>query len=189
MDVPHTARTPKWQQLIWLGAGLALLLMILGLLGFAVSTIKSLTTIIINRTEGDAGFVFASTTAINLTLLRLLAILVGATIAFAGLAVSFFVQDKAITLDTQVAKQEVGNAKLALATHSPGIIGVLAGTLIIGLALFARSNYSYQTPVPAIAGTVPATGSTGSASNAIDGPSVNHVRSAEEVLAQPAAVK
>lgn len=139
-----TPRSQRWQELIWFGAGLGLLLTIVVLLSFVGITIWRATTFIEERKTADLAFTFSSIGLITLTLLRLLAVLIGAAISFAGLAVSFFAHDKATNLEGELRATGTGNAKATLAAYSPGIVGVFVGAIIIIFALFAKSEHKYE---------------------------------------------
>lgn len=140
------ARSPRWQQVIWTGAGFGLLLTIIILLAFAGSTVARVMDVISQRHDADLAFVFASVGVVTLTLLRLLAILIGAAIAFAGLAVSFFAHANSTSLTGELPVQPTTSAKVELATYAPGIVGLFVGALIIVCALFARSKHDYRGP-------------------------------------------
>lgn len=78
------------------------------------------------------------------SLLRLLAILIGGAISFAGLAVSFYAHQQATSLGADAAREHLVNAKAALATNSPGIVAVVIGALVIIVALMLRSPHTYD---------------------------------------------
>ena len=98
------------------------------------------------RRDADLGFVLGSLGVVTQTLLRLLAILVGAAVAFAGLAVSFFAHEHESTASAQLGDKAGGSAKFALATYAPGVVGVIVGALIIVAALYARGKHAYSGP-------------------------------------------
>lgn len=137
---------PRWQQVMWSGAGISLLLTIVILLSFAVITVSQLINVISKRSDADLGFIFASIGVITQTLLRLLAILVGAAVAFTGLAVSFFAHEHESTASAHLGDRAGGSAKFALATHVPGVFGVVVGALVIVAALYARGTHEYTGP-------------------------------------------
>ncbi len=136
----------KWQRSIWYGAGLGLALTIAVLVWFMSSTVTEVVRIIAAQKNPDLVFVFASTSMVTLSLLRLLAIVVGAAIAFAGLAVSFFTHEKATTITGETGSQDGSKTAAALATHSPGIAAVVVGSVIIAIALLAKSSHTYEGP-------------------------------------------
>jgi Na+/proline symporter len=135
--------TPAWQQTIWRWCSLGLLAMILLLIILVGITLAQVMEFLRDR-NSDNLFVFAGISLVTANLLRLIAILIGGAISFVGLAVSFFAHQKAITLDADIAKEELGNAKAALATHSPGIVAVLVGAVVIISALYAKGTHTYQ---------------------------------------------
>jgi hypothetical protein len=91
---------------------------------------------------GDKAFAYASMTLISLTMLRYLAMLIGAAMVFGGLMVSFFTHSRA-------SKLEVGgtggssSGKVALATASPGIASIVVGAIVIVAALFSQGHFKY----------------------------------------------
>ena len=140
------SRSPRWQQAIWTGAGLGLLLTILLLLAFAGFTIFRVVELVALRSDADLAFVFSSVGVVTLTLLRLLAILIGAAIAFAGLAVSFFSHERALSASAEVQVPVSTNTKAELVAYAPGLVGLVVGALVIVCALFARSKHDYKGP-------------------------------------------
>lgn len=136
---------PKWQQVIWTGAGVSLVTTILLLLALVAWTIGQIVDIVNLQKEPDLGFVVTSIGVLTLTLLRFLAELMGAAIAFAGLAVSFFAHQHANSLSVG-AQQNFALPPAALRSHSPGIVGVVIGAVIIVCALFAKSTHNYEGP-------------------------------------------
>lgn len=146
MDPQNRRGSPKWQQLIWSGAGVGLLLTITILLAFSASTVSQLLTLVSKKQDADLGFVFASIGLITQTLLRLLSILVGGAVAFAGLAVSFFAHEQQTSAGAQLGSGAANVAKFTLATYAPGIVGVVVGALIIVAALYARGKHEYTGP-------------------------------------------
>lgn len=147
MDTPEfPPKAQRWQISVWYGAGLGLLLTIAVLLTFTGVSIWRTTTLVAERTTADLSFTFASIGTINLTLLRLIAVLIGAAICFSGLAVSFFAHEKAMTLELGHEVLNAGSAKGTLATYSPGLVGMLVGMVIVVCALFSKSEHTYQGP-------------------------------------------
>ncbi|WP_192564375.1 hypothetical protein [Pseudomonas gozinkensis] len=139
--------TQAWQTYIWLGAGSGLFLILVLLLTFVAYTVSKLVDIMALRGQDDLAFIFSTIALIDLTLLRLLAILVGAAIAFAGLAVSFFAHEKATGLSGELHQSPSAYAKAALSAYSPGIVGVIIGAVIIVTAVLATIEHSYKPPV------------------------------------------
>lgn len=135
-----------WHKHIWIGAGVALFLILLLLLGFVGMTVSKIMNIISTQQNADLGFVFSGVVLINLTLLRLIAILIGAAIAFAGLAVSFFAHDKATSLSAQGKLSEDAATGGALKAFSPGIVGVVVGAIIILTAILSTATHHYLPP-------------------------------------------
>lgn len=140
--------TPAWQQKIWIGCGLGLLSIICLLCFFGGYTISTMVDLL-KVNDQDRLFQFAGMNMISHGLLRILAILIGGTIGFAGLAVSFFAHQRAMVLDAAVGLAEQHNVKLALAAYSPGIFALLVGAVIINCGVFARAQLDYE---PARAG-------------------------------------
>lgn len=133
--------TKRWQQLVWIGAGLALLGVIGALVWFVGVTINELVAILAKRHDDSPFFLLSGISIVTLTLIRMLAVLLGGAIAFAGLAVSFFTHQQETTVESNLSRDEKG-AKLTLATYSPGIIAMVIGAAIIVFALYAKTTYS-----------------------------------------------
>lgn len=149
-SVPETA---LWQKKVWFGAGVGLLGTIIILLMVVGIVVWRTLDIIGLQANNDHLFTFFSIELITTTLIRLLAVLIGAAIAFSGLAISFFVHEKETkfggvvnTPGTPIINTEATMAKATLATYSPGIIGMVVGAIIIACALFAKAEHQYQTP-------------------------------------------
>lgn len=162
--------TDVWKSYMWLGAGGGLLVTILILLIVTGLVLWRAVDLIEAQNRNNYEFTFLSIGLIAFTLIRLLAVLIGAAIAFAGLALSFFVHEKAtkfggvintpesmivkatesmaeiVTEPTAAKKPESSMVKATLATYSPGIIGMVVGAVIIVCALFAKSEHEYRTP-------------------------------------------
>jgi hypothetical protein len=134
--------TEKWQQAVWIGAGLALFGILVALVWFVGSTVTDLVVVFGQQKDAQPVFILSGIALVTLTLIRILAIFLGGAIAFAGLAVSFFVHQQMTSLDTSVTHGDSEAAKVALATSSPGIVAVVIGAVIIIFALFAKTNYS-----------------------------------------------
>lgn len=141
--------SPRWQQLIWVGAGSALFLTIACLVALVGWTVVSTIEIIGSVGKEDTSFLLSGMSIITLTLLRFLSVLIGGTICFAGIAVSFFASKNANSLNIGAGGE--GDLqqlpKVALATYSPGLIGVVVGALVIVAALYAKSTHTFPPPV------------------------------------------
>ena len=139
----------NWQQLIWIGVAFGLGLSFLLIISFVSFSEWKVINIVSNYKGSDLAFVFTSISLISLTLLRFLAILIGSAVIFGGLAVSFFTHAEA-------TKITGGNVNLnsfvpaTLATHSPGIVAVVLGSIIIIAALYAKSTTTYVAPTTKI---------------------------------------
>jgi hypothetical protein len=142
----------KWQQIIWIGVAISLGVGFLLLIYFVSSTLASLADIIVafsskavdDHFNDKAVFLFSSVSLVNLTLLRLLAILTGTGVIFGGLAVSFFTHAEANKLLISTGNTSQTSPKGALATHSPGIVAVVVGAIIIISALYSKSEFNYD---------------------------------------------
>ncbi|MBM6447343.1 MULTISPECIES: hypothetical protein [Pseudomonas] len=137
---------PSWHQYIWMGAGAGLFFILLLLLGFVGVTVLKIMEIISTQQNADLGFVFSGVVLVNLTLLRLIALLIGGAIAFAGLAVSFFAHDKATSLSAQGKLSEEVSTGGALKTFSPGVVGVAVGAIIIMTSILSTATHRYFPP-------------------------------------------
>jgi hypothetical protein len=136
-------RAPRWQQVMWLAVGASLLLTISVLLWFSATTVGKLVEVV-GRPTYDHGFVIVGMGLIAQSLIRLLAILVGAAVAFAGLAVSFFAHEQEMRAQLSIGGSSTVPAKVALGAYAPGVVGLVVGAVIIALALFARGEHEYQ---------------------------------------------
>lgn len=134
---------PPWQQRIWRGCTWALLGMILALLVIVAFTVWRAVALV-RENAIDHALVFAGIALVTSNLLRVLAVLIGGAIAFVGLAVSFFVHEKVSSMNAQFANGDGKNIGAALATHSPGIVSVVIGAVVIVFALFAKGTHMYQ---------------------------------------------
>jgi hypothetical protein len=134
---------PKWQQRIWVGCSIGLMLMIVALCFIVIFALGKMMLLLEIR-DSDHLFQFAGMNLVSGSLLRLLAILIGGAIAFVGLAVSFFAHQKATSLDASLAKEDLLSARVALATYSPGIIAIVVGAVVIMASIFARGTYNYR---------------------------------------------
>lgn len=135
--------TPPWQRWIWIGCTVALIFVIVALCFIGVFALGKM-MLLLDTEDHDHLFQFAGMNLVTGGLLRLLAILIGGTIAFVGLAVSFFAHQKSTSLDASVAREEQLNARAALVTHSPGIIAIVIGAAVIVSAIYARGTYDYR---------------------------------------------
>lgn len=137
--------TPLWQTVIWRGTGVFLAISMLGLFAFAAYMVWRLVGLVDQSGTKDLGFVFASMGVLSHAVLRLIAMLIGASIAFAGLAVSFYTHSKQTTLTVgtgSVAATPLPRASLA--TYAPGLLGVVVGAAIVVAAIFAVGEHTYD---------------------------------------------
>ncbi|WP_297833125.1 hypothetical protein [Pseudomonas sp.] len=145
MDTHPLSIDPLWQRRIWsgvtIGLGIAGGLLIL----LVAYSIYRTSGIVDSKKDADLVFTFSGLALINSTLLRLLAMLIGAGVIFGGLAVSFFTHSTPNQARGGV-KSELGSVSAMLASHSPGLIGVFIGGVIIVAALYARSTQTYSSP-------------------------------------------
>lgn len=175
-------RTPWWQQAIWIGSGLSLLITILVLLGFSIHSISRVVGLIESRPDSDLAFVFSSMGVVTLTLLRLLAILIGAAIAFAGLAVSFFSHEHALSATADMNVSSSTNIKAGLVAYAPGLVGLIVGALVIVSALYVKSKHDYKGPETY---SVVGPGTSASKATPNSDQSTSGLRSLDDVLKQP----
>lgn len=135
----------SWQKHNWTVAVILLFITMLALLYIVWENTTGILAVV-SRYEGkDNSFVFGGLSLVTLTLIRMLAILIGAALAFAGLAISFFSHDKA----TEVAASSTSPGATTAATltaYSPGIVGVVFGAIVIMAALLNRTIYNYTPP-------------------------------------------
>jgi signal transduction histidine kinase len=129
---------------MWSGVGFSLLFTILALFALVAYVLWSVISTFSGSAATDLLFVFSSTGLVTMALIRLLAIMIGAAIAFAGLAVSFFAHEQAITISMEGKVNEAASAKMALATHSPGIVALLVGAMVIIVAVYSKTKHEYK---------------------------------------------
>ncbi|QFG30101.1 hypothetical protein F6476_13320 [Pseudomonas umsongensis] len=142
----HIFHWSSWQAGMWKGVGIALGIAGLLLIGLVATSIWRTTSIIDANSGDDLAFIFSGLGLINNTLLRLLAMLIGAGIIFGGLAVSFFSSGDSNRISLQALPAAGESFKAMVATHTPGIVGIFMGGIIIIAALFARSTHNYTSP-------------------------------------------
>lgn len=139
------AKTPKWQMYVWAGCAGILSLELFGLTILAYMRTTEITAIVSQTNLQDGAFILAGLGMSAFSLIRILAILVGSAIIFGGLSISFFSSERASNVKLN------GSEKLPLsahiASHSPGVMGILVGGIIIICALFAPTSFNYQQPV------------------------------------------
>jgi hypothetical protein len=136
-------KTPGWQRWIWIGCSVTLLVVIVALCLIGMFALKEM-MLLLRVEDRDHLFQFAGMNLVTGGLLRLLAILIGGTIAFVGLAVSFYAHQKSTSLDAALGHNEQQHAKAALVTYSPGIIAIIIGAAVIISAIYARGTYNYR---------------------------------------------
>ncbi|MCA2024850.1 hypothetical protein LDK53_02760 [Enterobacter sp. K16B] len=138
-------KTPKWQMYVWASCGIILSLELLGLTVLAYVRTKEIATIVSRTAINDGAFILAGLSMSAFSLIRILAILIGSAIIFGGLSISFFTSERVNNV------QVTGNDKIPMsaqiASHSPGVMGILIGGIIIICALFAPTHFNYQQPV------------------------------------------
>ncbi|MCG7326850.1 hypothetical protein [Achromobacter sp. ACRQX] len=136
------ASAPKWQTMIWLGLGATLCVLLAALLSLVAITQMRILTVI---EKVDTDLVFTATTLghANLILLRLVVVLIGGGISFAGLAVSFFAHEKASEVSgAAAAASQLPRVKLI--SHSPGVIAIVVGAALMACSLFVSSSIYYS---------------------------------------------
>jgi hypothetical protein len=146
VKTPPIFHESAWQAGMWKGVGIALGIAGLLLIGLVATSIFRTTSIIDANSGQDLAFTFSGLGLINNTLLRLLAMLIGAGIIFGGLAVSFFSSSDSNRISLQALPAAGESFKAMVATHTPGIVGIFMGGIIIVAALFARSTHDYSSP-------------------------------------------
>lgn len=135
------ASAPKWQTMIWLGLGATLCALLIALLSLVAITQMRILTVIA-KVETDLFFTAATLGHANLILLRLVVVLIGGGISFAGLAVSFFAHEKASEVSgAGAASSQLPRVKLI--SHSPGVIAIVVGAALMACSLFVSSKVSY----------------------------------------------
>ena len=135
---------PKWQSIIWVGLGVALIALLLSILILvAVTQMRVLT--LIQEGIADRAFAVSMLSSSSLVLLRTIVVLVGGGISFAGLAVSFFAHEK-VTSVSGGGMPALAMPKFQLASSSPGIIAIFVGAVVIVCALYQTTTTKYGEP-------------------------------------------
>ncbi|HWL29413.1 MAG TPA: hypothetical protein VNQ97_10935 [Burkholderiaceae bacterium] len=135
---------PKWQSVIWLGLGLALIALLISML-ILVAVTQMRVLAVIQEGVKDRAFAASMLSSSNLILLRLIVVLVGGGISFSGLAVSFFAHEKASVFSAGELPAAL-LPKFRLASHSPGIIAIIVGAVVIVCSLYATTRTRYEGP-------------------------------------------
>jgi hypothetical protein len=135
----------KWEQRIWIWVARGLGFVGLMLIIFVAGTLLWITREMTTLGGKDLAFSFAGIGLLSLTLLRFLAILIGAGMVFGGLVVSFFAHTKASTIGAS-GTANGSPASFSLATASPGLAAIVVGAVVIVSALYAKGNYKYEAP-------------------------------------------
>ncbi|TLP69741.1 hypothetical protein FEA48_28225 [Pseudomonas nitroreducens] len=134
-----------WQRYNWKLAVILLFVTMLALLYIVWGNTTGILSVVSQYKGKDNSFVLGGLSLVTLTLIRMLAILIGAALAFAGLAISFFSHDKA----TQLAASRTSPGATTAATltaYSPGIVGIVFGAVVIMAALLTKTTYNYTPP-------------------------------------------
>lgn len=132
----------EWEQGIWLWVARGLAVIGLVLIIFVAGTLIWITREVTILGGKDLAFSFSSIALLSLTLLRFLAILIGAGMVFGGLVVSFFAHAKTSTLGAQ-GSVAGSPTSFNLATASPGLAAIVVGALVIVAALYAKGDHKY----------------------------------------------
>lgn len=130
--------------MIWLGLGVALTALLMSIL-LLVALTQMRVLSVIQDGGADPAFVASTLGSSNLILLRIIVVLIGGGISFAGLAVSFFSHESATVVSVGEAPA-VSVPKVSLVSRSPGTIAVFVGAVVIVCALFARTTAHYKGP-------------------------------------------
>lgn len=133
-----------WQKHNWTVAVILLFVTMMVLLFIVWANTSSILTIVSARRDQDPSFVFGGMSLVSLTLIRMLAILIGAAVAFAGLAISFFSHDKATQMAASNSKVGGSTTAATLTAYSPGIVGIAFGAVVIMTALLTKTTHSFQ---------------------------------------------
>ncbi|MFF7056709.1 hypothetical protein ACFY89_08525 [Achromobacter spanius] len=144
MSTEGASSVPKWQSMIWLGLGVALTALLMSIL-LLVALTQMRVLSVIQDGGADPAFVASTLGSSNLILLRIIVVLIGGGISFAGLAVSFFSHESATVVSVGEAPA-VSVPKVSLVSRSPGTIAVFVGAVVIVCALFARTTAHYKGP-------------------------------------------
>lgn len=142
----QSSDTPFWQQHIWRGALLILTIVLLILLAVVWHVSYEILNIISGVKLQDNAFVLSGISLVSMTQIRMVAILGGIAISAIGLAVSFYTHDRETSVSGRSSDITDPNLKWTLATYSPGIVGVIAGTIIIMTAVIKTTTQNYQGP-------------------------------------------
>lgn len=140
----NSFKIQTWQKHNWTVAVILLFATMMILLLIVWANTNSILTIVSARKDQDPSFVFGGMSLVSLTLIRMLAILIGAAVAFAGLAISFFSHDKATQIAASNSNAGGSTTAATLTAYSPGIVGIAFGAVVIMTALLTKTTHSFQ---------------------------------------------
>lgn len=146
MTSPRTASsprnfTPQWQRVLLTATGVALAITLAALLLFIWWHTAQLHELA-SRTNSSESFAWGAIGLMNVFMIRLLAILCGTAVMFGGVATAFFTIERDIKMSGG-ATHDKSALKGALATASPGVVAVLAGAVVIGMAVNSRVDSQF----------------------------------------------
>jgi hypothetical protein len=144
---PPTEPPPmtRWQQAMWAAVGL-------GLAASAAAVFWGVATIFLTlqnwlasvKTE-DHYLIAFGVMILTFSSIRLVAILIGAALAFAGLLVSFLTISQSITASARRG-EGVNSASGMFSTNSPGVAAIIVGAVVMVSALFRTTDARYAAP-------------------------------------------
>ena len=132
---------PAWQGFVVGGIALVLAVAIIASLMFISRNMDILADVIQSNRAGNPQFAWASMGVLGQVSLRILAVYFGAAAMLAGTATAFYSTSDKTTLSGD-GKQ--AGVSFALATASPGIAAVVAGGVVICIAVTSHVHASYS---------------------------------------------
>jgi hypothetical protein len=142
-DPPQSSVMSAWAQKQWVWVARMLGLTGIALVVFVAGTLIWITNEVTHLGARDLAFSFSGMALLSLTLLRFLAILIGAGMVFGGLALSFFSHAKVSTVGMN-SPAGATPISMNLATASPGLAAVVVGAVVIISALYAKGEHKYE---------------------------------------------
>lgn len=136
---PERGQDASFRTRMWLGVGCVLAATVVGLFAIIGTTVWRVADMTAANATGHASFAFSGMLLMTLTLLRFVAMLIGAGMVFGGLALSFHTNSEL----TKIGAESESVGKATLATSSPGIAAIVVGAVVILSALFHGGPYQY----------------------------------------------
>ncbi|MBB4867459.1 hypothetical protein HNP46_006372 [Pseudomonas nitritireducens] len=151
---PEKTKTEAWQARVWTAAAGNLWIISIGILA-NITLIGIGVYSLLERQSATPNIMFqlCAMAIVSSSMLKGISVLVGASLCFAGIAISFFAHEKATTVNASYGsppKSEAegsnlqvpikNSAAVAIGAYSPGIVAVIFGCVIIGIAIIKSGS-------------------------------------------------